>query len=105
MMLYIKLNAENNNHGNPVSQPFEGSVALPNELLSVYIDTMGFCDIEVTDDIVTAIIADTEAIEVYEATHPEPTPAEPEPTPDDDRDAMLVDLEYRVTLLELGVNE
>ena len=25
------------------------------------------------------------------------------PTPDDDRDAMLVDLEFRVTLLELGL--
>lgn len=79
MMLYIKLNAENNNHGNPVSQPFEGSVALPNELLSVYIDTMGFCDIEVTDGAVTVITANTEAIEEYEATHPEPEPKEPEP--------------------------
>lgn len=33
---------------------------------------------------------------------PEPEPA-PEPTPQEDADAMLVDHEYRLTLLELGV--
>jgi hypothetical protein len=30
---------------------------------------------------------------------------EPQPTPDQDRDAMLTDLAYRMTLLELGVSE
>lgn len=30
-------------------------------------------------------------------------PSEPEPTPQEDTDAMLVDHEYRITLLELGV--
>ena len=35
---------------------------------------------------------------------PEPEP-EPEPTPQDDTDAMLVDHEYRLTLLELGIIE
>ena len=33
---------------------------------------------------------------------PEP---DPEPTAQDDMDAMLVDHEYRLTLLELGVTE
>lgn len=32
---------------------------------------------------------------------PEP-PVLPQPTPDEDRDAMLVDLDYRLTMLELG---
>ena len=37
---------------------------------------------------------------------PEPIPEpEPEPTAQDDIDSMLVDHEYRLTLLELGVNE
>lgn len=40
---------------------------------------------------------------------PEPEPAtepfDPEPTAQDDIDAMLVDHEYRLTLLELGVTE
>lgn len=35
---------------------------------------------------------------------PEPDPAPP-PTAEEDRDAMLVDHEYRLTLLELGVTE
>ena len=36
---------------------------------------------------------------------PEPTPMpEAEPTAQDDIDAMMVDHEYRLTLLELGVN-
>lgn len=48
-----------------------------------------------------------EVLTLTNEPEPEPTPApEPvpqEPTPDEDRDTMLVDLEYRVTLLELGV--
>ncbi len=39
---------------------------------------------------------------------PEPAPAEPaaaEPTAQEDMDAMLIDHEYRLTLLELGVTE
>lgn len=34
---------------------------------------------------------------------PPPPPADPEPTPDEDRDELIVDLDYRVTILELGV--
>ena len=33
------------------------------------------------------------------------TEVKAEPTPQDDIDAMLVEHEYRITLLELGVNE
>lgn len=36
---------------------------------------------------------------------PEPEEISKEPTAQDDIDAMLVDHEYRLTLLELGVNE
>ena len=36
------------------------------------------------------------------AAQPEPAP-EPEPTAQEDNDAMLVDHEYRLTLVELGV--
>lgn len=37
-------------------------------------------------------------------TRPEAEP-EPEPTAQEDTDAMLIDHEYRLTLLELGVTE
>ena len=36
---------------------------------------------------------------------PEPEPVEPEPTEEDDTAAMLVDHEYRLTMLELGLFE
>lgn len=41
--------------------------------------------------------------EMTEGTLPEPV--EPEPTEEDDTSAMLVDHEYRLTLLELGLTE
>lgn len=36
---------------------------------------------------------------------PEPAPSSPTPSAQDDTDAMLVDHEYRITLLELGLTE
>lgn len=42
-------------------------------------------------------------IAAWEAEHP--APELPGPTPQEDADAMLVDHEYRLTLLELGVAE
>lgn len=36
---------------------------------------------------------------------PEPAPVADEPSPQDDTDAMLIDHEYRLTLLELGLTE
>ena len=40
----------------------------------------------------------------YEVEKPEPQP-EPEPTPEEDTAAMLIDHEFRLTLLELGITE
>ena len=40
----------------------------------------------------------------YEVEEPEPMP-EPEPTPEEDTAAMLIDHEFRLTLLELGITE
>lgn len=57
--------------------------------------TFPFVNIEVEDGVVTAMT---------EGVVPEPTPEPtPKPTAQDDTDAMLVDHEYRITLLELGV--
>lgn len=36
---------------------------------------------------------------------PEPTPADTTPTAEDDLSALVVDHEYRLTLLELGITE
>lgn len=45
---------------------------------------------------------DYEAVQMYIPNREEPAP---EPTAQDDTDAMLVDHEYRLTLLELGITE
>lgn len=55
---------------------------------------------------VTACTPNTEAWEAWTAEHPDlPETGSEEPSARDDTDAMLVDHEYRITLLELGVNE
>lgn len=100
-MYYIDPNGVN--HGNPMCQPFNGCVCLPDELLGAYLTCMGFCTVTVDEQgTVTAVTADEAALAAYKAEHPDTAP---EPTEEDDNAAMLVDHEYRLTLLELGLNE
>lgn len=65
------------NHGNPMGQPFPGCVALPDELLSAYLDTKGFCALTIEDGAVTALVVDQEALDAYNAEHPEVEPEKP----------------------------
>ncbi len=62
-------------------------------------------DITVTIPIVRTCTPNTEAWEAWKASLPDPGEPVDEPTAQDDTDAMLVDHEYRLTLLELGVTE
>lgn len=74
-MYYI--NTQGPNHGNPMGQPFPGCVALPDELLSAYLDTKGFCALTIEDGAVTALAVDQEALDAYNAEHPEVEPEKP----------------------------
>lgn len=65
-MYYI--NPTPTNHGNPMGQPFPDCVALPDELLSAYLDTMGFCTLTVEEGAVTALVVDQEALDAYNAS-------------------------------------
>ena len=78
-----------------------GLLYLPDVYLDTFLAYNGFVTLTITDDTVTAIEPNTEAWEAWKAEQPEPV--EPKPTPQEDTDAMLVDHEYRITLLELGV--
>lgn len=71
-MYYINPNTPN--HGNPMGQPFPGCVALPDELLSAYLDTKGFCTLTIVDGAVTALAVDQEALDAYNKDHPDVTP-------------------------------
>ena len=66
------------------------------------------CRVEVTDDGVMLgdMVPWEELPDMSEpgAPNPEPIP-DPIPTAQEDNDAMLVDHEYRITMLELGITE
>ena len=74
-MYYI--NTQGPNHGNPTSTPFPNSVALPDALLTGYINTKGFCILTVQDGAVTALEVDKEALDAYNAEHPDVEPEKP----------------------------
>lgn len=74
-MYYI--NTQGQNHGNPMGQPFPGCVALPDELLSAYLATKGFCTLTIVDGAVTALVVDQEALDAYNAEHPDVEPEKP----------------------------
>lgn len=74
-MYYI--NTQGPNHGNPITTPFPNSVSLPDTLLMDYINTKGFCTLTVQDGAVTAVAVDQEALDAYNAEHPEVEPEKP----------------------------
>lgn len=74
-MYYI--NAQGPNHGNPISTPFPNSVPLPDTLLMGYINTKGFCTLTIEDGAVTALVVDQEALDAYNAEHPDVEPEKP----------------------------
>lgn len=74
-MYYI--NTQGPNHGNPTSTPFPNSVSLPDTLLMDYINTKGFCTLTIEDGAVTALAVDQEALDAYNAEHPEVEPEKP----------------------------
>lgn len=73
----------------------EGYIEVPAYLESAVWNTLGWCDLTIEGGMLTGVTL---------GTIPEPEPApELEPTAQEDNDAMLVDHEYRLTLMELGV--
>ena len=74
-MYYI--NTQGPNHGNPTSIPFPNSVSLPDTLLMDYINTKGFCTLTIVDGAVTALVVDQEALDAYNAEHPDVEPEKP----------------------------
>lgn len=74
-MYYI--NTHGPNHGNPTSTPFPNSASLPDTLLMDYINTKGFCTLTIVDGAVTALVVDQEALDAYNAEHPEVEPEKP----------------------------
>ena len=78
-MYYINSSPnETGNHGNPMGQPFPNCVTLPDDLLSPYLAAKGFVALTVEDGAVTSLETNQEALDAYEADHPDLPPEEPE---------------------------
>lgn len=99
----------NKNGSRPALQEWKHQTAprgfawCPDEFVSVFYSTSpaGFVNVEIENGVVVAMTVNEEALAEYLASAPEPTA--PEPNAQDDIDAMLVDHELRLTMLELGV--
>ena len=100
-MIIVKINGENNFH------PFEfqshrdecwlqGYIEVPKKLEKALVDSNGFCDLVIEGKTLTNIIP-----------RPDCKPAEVPVvlTREDEIEALLVEQEYKLTLLELGVCE
>ena len=71
---------------------------VPDDMVESIMATRGFCDIELNED-------GTSVVGFTEQERPDiPEDAE-EPSPMDDIQSMVIDQEYRLTLLELGLTE
>ena len=57
------------NYGNPMGNPFPGSVALPADLLSAYIEAKGFVILTVENGAVVSLEVNQEALTAYEAAN------------------------------------
>lgn len=97
-MRIIEITAlKNGGHRNQtasLSKVPEGWAIIPDDMEIP--STFPFVDIEVEDGVV---------VSMTERVVPEKPTVKVEPTAQDDTDAMLIDHEYRLTLLELGISE
>lgn len=69
-----------------------GFIAVPERLLERAYAAQGHCELKIEDGVLTDLVP----LAIPKQSRKEPSEAE-------DRDSMLVDLLYRITLLELGV--
>ena len=77
------------NYGNPMGQPFPGSVALPDDLLSDYISAKGFVIPAIENGEVVSLEVNQTALDAYNAEHPDAPETDPEPTTEDILNALL----------------
>lgn len=79
-----------------------GLVSIDGEELKTFLAYSGFVNVTINGDEVVGVEPDMEAWATWKETKVEPVE---EPSAQDDTDSMLVDHEYRITLLELGITE
>ena len=97
-MVIIKINADKDGYHQVQSQEGRSEnwmgiewAVVPPDMQQAAVASCGFCTITVRNGVVTSLVP--------VARPPAPTL---EPTPEEERDAMLVDHEYRLAMMELG---
>lgn len=89
-MYYINATPnESGNYGNPMGQPVPGSVSLPDDFLRDYINAKGFVIPSVENGAVASLEVNQEALDSYNAEHPDVPEPEPQPTTEDILNALL----------------
>ena len=89
-MYYINAQPnESGNYGNPMGQPFPGSVGLSDDLLGAYIEAKGFVIPSIENGAVVSLEVNQEALDSYNAEHPDVLEPEPQPTTEDILNALL----------------
>ena len=84
--------------------PPTGYAIIPDTVnMSIFYAYNGFVFLTIEGDTVTGYTPNVDAWEEWKASLPDPT--EEEPSEEEDTSAMLIDHEYRLTLLELGLSE
>lgn len=86
----------------PQGSAAPGLVYIGGEELKTFMAYNGFVNVTINGDSVVGVEPDTELWSAWKEAQVEPVV---EPSAQDDTDAMLVDHEYRITLLELGITE
>lgn len=61
---------ESGNYGNPMRQPFNNCIQLPEELLNTYLDSNGFVTLTIENNIITNIEQNTEAYNAWKESLP-----------------------------------
>lgn len=88
------LNGFHNIEGISVNYTPDGFIRVPEELVDKVNASGGYCDL--------VLDSDGNLTDIIPLERPAPLP--PPPDPQADTDAMVVDLAYRLALLELGVS-
>lgn len=70
--MYYLINSSNNsgNYGNPMGQPFNNCIQLPEKLLNTYLDSNGFVTLTIENNIITNIEQNTEAYNAWKESLP-----------------------------------
>lgn len=95
MAMWIIPSAVNEDGGRSNMQTWNGAT-LPDgyywcdeQYVDTYCQAKGFVNLEVNGDTVTAMTVNQEALDKWNAEHPDPEPVEPEPTTDDIVNALI----------------